>query len=390
MEYDNIANNTPPEIGKNPTRSRDHNRRIILNLLRQHGQLGRKELAAMSCLSPPAIANILDTLLAQELILDMGRLRQGRGQPALQFALNPEGAHTIGFEIGVNGIVSMALDLGGKPVEQKRIFLKNISPEHCLDILQTEQRRIAQKASGELLGIGIVMPGPFVHEAMSDTSPTTLPIWEKLTPDILAPALGSTVIIENDANAAALAEGLFGKAAHLRDFAMLYFGEGIGLGIVSGGRLFRGSYGNAGEIGHIQVIADGLDCPCGQKGCLERYVSRHALGEALGQHLSPGAVTQLWEAGDDNLLHWIKRAGGILTPIIALIENLLDPQTIILGGQLPAPVMDALITHIRLGNSIATRKDRTLPRLIRGDTGTFTAALGAAALPFYDTITPFS
>lgn len=388
MEYDDIAPNTPAEIGKNPTRSRDHNRKIILDLLRQHGQLGRKELAAMSRLSPPAVGNILDTLLAQELILDMGRLRNGRGQPALQFAINPKGAHTLGFEIGVNGIVSMALDLGGNPIDQKRIFMDDLSPEHCLRILREEQNRIAQKAPGELLGLGIVMPGPFATEGMS--GPTTLPIWESLTPDVLTDALDTNIFTENDANAAALAEALFGTAARLRDFAMLYFGEGVGLGIITGGRLFRGSYGNAGEIGHIQVVANGLDCPCGQKGCLERYVSRHALGEALGQHLSPGAVTQLWEAGDPRLQDWIARAGDILTPIIALIENLLDPQTIIMGGQLPAPVIDALIAHIRLGTSIATRKDRTLPRLIRGDTGTFTAALGAAALPFYDTLTPFS
>lgn len=374
------------EIGNNPTRSRDHNRKIILDLLRQHGQLGRKELAAMARLSPPAVGNILDTLLSQELILDMGRLRLGRGQPALQFAINPKGAHTLGFEIGVKGIIGVALDLGGNPIDKKRFFLNECSPERCLAILREEQSRIAQKAPGELLGIGIVMPGPFVTEGMAGVGPTTLPVWETLTPEILTDTLNTNVFIENDANAAALAEALFGTAARLRDFAMLYFGEGVGLGIISAGRLFRGSFGNAGEIGHIQITADGLPCACGQHGCLERYVSRHALGESL----SPGAVTRLWEAGNSELNAWIARAGHILTPIIALIENLLDPQTIVIGGQLPAPVIDAIMRHIRLGVSVAARKDRTLPRLIRGDTGSFTAALGAAALPFYDTITPFS
>lgn len=378
------------EIGNNPTRSRDHNRKIILDLLRQHGQLGRKELAAMARLSPPAVGNILDTLLSQELILDMGRLRHGRGQPALQFAINPKGAHTLGFEIGVKGIIGVALDLGGNPIDKKRFFLNEFSPERCLAILREEQSRIAQKAPGELLGIGIVMPGPFVTEGMAGVGPTTLPVWEILTAEILTDTLNTNVFIENDANAAALAEALFGTAARLRDFAMLYFGEGVGLGIINAGRLFRGSFGNAGEIGHIQITADGLLCSCGQHGCLERYVSRHALGEALGESLSPGAVTRLWEAGNSELNAWIARAGHILTPIIALIENLLDPQTIVIGGQLPAPVIDAIMRHIRLGVSVAARKDRTLPRLIRGDTGSFTAALGAAALPFYDTITPFS
>lgn len=372
------------EIGKNPIRTRDHNRKIILDLLRQHGQLGRKELAAMTRLSGPAVGNILDTLLAQELILDMGRLRSGRGQPALQFALNPQGAYTVGFEIGVNGIVSIALDLGGNPIDRNRIFHNGENWQDCVEILRREQARIAQKAPGSLLGIGVVRPGAFA------SGPTTLPAWEELDHALLSEALATSVWIENDANAAALAEGLFGKAARLRDYAMLYFGAGIGLGIISASRLFRGSYGNAGEIGHIPVVSDGLDCPCGQQGCLERYVSRHALSEKLGSPLSPGTVQQYWEAGDPRLLAWIAESGKILSPVIRMIENLLDPQTIILGGQLPAEVIDALIDAIPLQTSIALHDQRSHPRLIRGDTGAFTAALGAAALPFYDAITPFA
>lgn len=381
---------TPEEIGKNPIRIRDHNRKIILDLLRQHGQLGRKELAEMTRLSGPAIANILDTLLAQELILDMGRLRSGRGQPALQFALNPKGAYTIGFEIGVNGIVSLALDLGGNPIYRNRIFNHDPSRENCLNILREEQARIATKAPGNLLGVGVVMPGPFAIEGISGIGPTTLPPWENMNSAFLSDALATPVWIENDANAAALAESLFGKAARLRDFAMLYFGAGIGLGIISGSRLFRGGYGNAGEIGHIPVIPQGLACPCGQQGCLERYVSRHALSEKLGSPLSPGTVQQYWDAQNPLLLEWIAESGNVLDPVIRMIENLLDPQTIIIGGQLPAAVIDALIAAIPLKTSIATREDRTQPRLIRGDTGAFTAALGAAALPFYDAITPFA
>ena len=378
------------EIGKNPIRIRDHNRKIILSLLRQHGQLGRKELAEMTRLSSPAIANILDTLLAQELILDMGRLRSGRGQPALQFALNPKGAYTIGFEIGVNGIVSLALDLGGHPIYRNRIINHDHSPENYLNILRKEQDNIANKAPGSLLGIGVVMPGPFAIEGISGIGPTTLPLWENMNATFLSDALATPVWIENDANAAALAESLFGKAARLRDFAMLYFGAGIGLGIVSNSRLFRGGYGNAGEIGHIPVILQGLSCPCGQQGCLERYVSRHALSEKLGSPLSPGSVQQYWDTQNPLLSEWISESGNILGPVIRMIENLLDPQTIIIGGQLPAVVIDALIAAIPLKHSISARENRTRPRLVRGDTGAFTAALGAAALPFYDAITPFA
>lgn len=377
-------------IGKNPARSRDHNRRVVLDLLRQNGPQGRKELAEATQLSSPAVANILDELLAEGLILDLGRRRAGRGQPPLHFALNPEGAHTFGFEIGVNGIVTVVLDLLGNPVTQRRSEPESLAPEDCLRLLQSEIAALRADAAGQLLGIGVVLPGPFSTDAQRAADPTTLQGWEDVTAQSLSEALGHPVWMENDANAAALSEALFGAAAQLHHAAVIYFGEGVGLGVLNEGRLLRGARGNAGEIGHIVTVPNGRPCPCGQRGCFERYVSRHALAEALGMTLRPGAIGRLWQEQDPRLLGWIAEAGRHLAPMAAMIENMLDPESIIIAGQLPAPVIEALIAAVPLVPSVAAHPARALPRLCLGQSGAFTAALGAAALPLYEALTPQS
>ncbi|NPD16092.1 ROK family protein [Xinfangfangia sp. D13-10-4-6] len=380
-------------LGKNPTRSRDHNRRIVLDLLRQTSPLGRKALAEATQLSGPAVANILDDLLREGLILDMGRRKaegekQGRGQPPLHFALNPRGAHTLGFEISVRGVVSVMLDLVGTQISQQVLAPSGLGLHEGLAVIRQEITRAAALNAGPLMGVGIVHPGGLAIEGQETADPTTLGDWDNVSRDALAQLLGAPVWLENDANAAALSEALFGMAAHLNDVAVLYFGEGLGLGALQAGRLMRGARGHAGEIGHIVVVPDGKACSCGQRGCLERYVSRHALSEALGIPLGRGTVTSLWQDQDPRLMGWIAAAGGHLGQVVSMVENLLDPESIILSGQLPAPVLQALIAATPLRPSVAAHSARLLPRLQPGHAGIFTAALGAAALPFYDAMSP--
>jgi len=375
-------------IGNNPTRSRDHNRRVVLDLLRQHGPLGRKELAAGTQLTAPAVANILDNLLAEGLILDLGRKVSGRGQPPLQFALNPKGAHTLGFEIGVNGLALTVLDLVGSPILQRRQDLTSVAPEAVLADLRAAIAQAQALDNGALLGVGIVMPGPFRAEGLSGIGPTTLPGWEDIDASQMSHALGVPVTMENDANAAALTEALFGRAAQLHDVAVLYFGHGVGLGVVSAGKLLRGARGNAGEIGHIVTERGGRACACGQQGCFERYVSRHALSEALGLPLSAGSVGALWQARDPRLLAWITEAAQHLGPVVMMIENLFDPETIVLTGQFPPPVLAEMIAQAPLGPSVAAVGGRDQPRLQVGHASAFIASRGAAALPLYGALTP--
>ena len=280
-------------LGKNPTRSRDHNRRVILDLLRQKSGLQRKDLAAAVQLSAPAVANILDDLLSEGLILDMGRAAppkegQRRGQPPLHFALNPRGAHTLGFEIGPRGIVAVMLDLIGQPISRE--ILSTEAPTRAAG-LAVMREKIAQAAAmevGPLMGIGLVRPGSFTPDEQGGIDPTALKDWDDVSSEEMAQELGHAVWLENDANAAALSEALFGAAARLRNVVVLYFGEGLGLGALVDGKLLRGARGHAGEIGHILVVPEGRACSCGHAAALNA-MSRAMLWPRRSAFRSPVA-----------------------------------------------------------------------------------------------------
>jgi predicted NBD/HSP70 family sugar kinase len=381
-------------LGKNPERSRDHNRRVVLDVVRRNGPVGRMRIARLTHLTAQAIANIVDELVGDGLLMETGRLRSGRGQPPIQFAVNPDGAITMGVEVAADHMVTTVLDLTGQPRSSRIAPVHDTSPGQVVAHIRTELDQVRATFRAPLLGVGVVMPGPFEIEGLSSVGPTTLPGWGDVdAAALLGEACGAPVTVENDANAAAMGERLFGAGHSIANFAMIYFGAGIGMGMIQDGAPFRGAFGNAGEIGHVVVAPGGRACPCGQRGCLERYASVYALREKL---LAAGifdcdlaAMERLHTGRHPVLIDWLEEAATSFAPMIAMIENILDPQTIILGGMLPDAVIDELIGRMgSLPISVASRRARPLPRVMRGQTGQYTAALGAAALPLFEAVTP--
>ncbi len=191
------------------------------------------------------------------------------------------------------------------------------------------------------------------------------------------------VLVENDANAAAVAERVNGVARGLATYAFIYFGTGIGLGIVSRNSLLRGAFGNAGEIGHI---------PVGSR-TLEAVASRLALSQRLAAAGYPARtgedIAAALDAGAPVISAWLDEAGAALGYAVQIVENLFDPQTIILGGALPDALLDRLVAKIPLSPaSVAARSGRAHPRLMRVTAGRMTAVLGAAALVIDRIFTP--
>jgi Transcriptional regulator/sugar kinase len=385
----------PVAIGKNPERSRDHNRRVILDVVRRNGSLGRAHIAKLTHLTAQAVANIVDELVDENLLMEMGRLKSGRGQPPIQFAVNPEAGGTIGVEIAADHMVTVSLDLAGRLKAQRFLPLQDTQPESILDCFASELSAIKPSVGAKLFGTGVVMPGPFGIEGLTSVGPTTLPGWAGMdAAQALSDACGHTVLVENDATAAAVGERLFGAGLAISNFCMIYFGVGIGLGIIQDGAPYRGAFGNAGEIGHVTVVPKGRPCPsCGQLGCLEGYASVYVLKEKLACHGVGGdALANLAQLHADRhpaVDEWISEAAAYLGPIVAMLENILDPQTVVLGGALPDALIDGVIAQMgNLPTSVASRRQRDLPRVVRGKTGRLTAALGAASLPLFDMVTP--
>jgi predicted NBD/HSP70 family sugar kinase len=383
-------------VGTNPERTRSHNRRVVLETVRQHGLLGRSDIAALTRLTAQAVSNIVAELVEEGFLMEQGRRRTARGQPPMELAVNPDGGMTAGMEIATDHITTVLVDLTGQVRAQRSVPLGDATIESVWRLAATElaQARGAAGLPKRLLGCGVVMPGPFEVEGMNSVGSSPLPGWAGQDAEQrLTEALGTPVTIENDATAAAVGEHLHGLGRNLRHFCQIYFGTGLGLGVIVAGQPYRGAFGNAGEIGHIPVVRGGLDCACGGKGCLERYASVHALTETLRAagivQAGPDEIARLHGQGHPALLGWIAEAAGLLAPVVAMLENLFDPETVILGGGMPDGVIDALIAAMSpLPISVANRPGRTIPRVQRGATGRLTAALGAAALPLLDTMTP--
>ncbi|HEY5796946.1 MAG TPA: ROK family protein [Bosea sp. (in: a-proteobacteria)] len=382
-------------VGTNPERTRSHNRRVVLETVRQHGLLGRSDIAALTRLTAQAVSNIVAELVEEGFLVEQGRRRTARGQPPMELAVNPDGGMTAGMEIATDHITTVLVDLAGKIRAQRIARLDDVTIKGVqrLAAAELEQARGAVGLPKRLLGCGVVMPGPFEVEGMNSVGSSPLPGWVGQDAEqLLTDALGTPVTIENDATAAAVGEHLHGLGRNLRHFCQIYFGTGLGLGVIVAGQPYRGAFGNAGEIGHIPVVRGGLACACGGQGCLERYASIHALTETLRAagiaDAGPDEIARLHGQGHPALLGWIAEAAGLLAPVVAMLENLFDPETVILGGGMPDGVIDALIAAMSpLPISVANRRGRTIARVQRGATGRLTAALGAAALPLLDTMT---
>jgi len=384
-------------IGSNPERNRAHNRRVVLEVIRMHGHLGRTEIARRAQLTAQAVANIVEELLEEGLLIELGRLRSGRGQPPIQFAVNPNGPLTVGVEIAADRLVTVLLDLSGGLRGQSITPLNKTGPDVVPGKVAEEVKRLQGQLdadSAKLLGVGVVMPGPFEIEGMSSVGPATLPGWTGVDAvSLFSKATGEHVVIENDATAAAVGERLYGAGRQIGTFCYLYFGVGLGLGVIQDGRPLRGAFGNAGEIGHVGLVPRKGPVLHGPAGALERFASVYALREHLanaGIHVSTVEdIQRLHDESSQPLAHWIELAADYLAPTVGMLENIFDPETVIFGGGLPNSVLDAVIMALDpLPVSVATRQQRTLPRILRGQTGQLTAALGAAALPLLDTVSP--
>lgn len=241
-----------------------------------------------------------------------------------------------------------------------------------------------------MLGIGMAMPGPMGVDSMSFVGPTTLEGWKDV--DIAArleATTGLPAFVGVDLAAAALGERLYGEGRDFREFYYLYFGVGLGGTLVQDGHAIRGARGNAGEIGHIPVVPGGDLCPCGNRGCLERYLSLDALDRRLKAADPKADVERALQADSAVVDHWIAEAAPLLRVAVTIIENLFDPETILLGGLIPDQLLDRLVAAAEpLAHSIAEYSGRVAPRLLSTNEGQDAVLRGAAALAVSGVLSP--
>jgi predicted NBD/HSP70 family sugar kinase len=362
--------------GTNQEFGRPYNRRIVLETIRQHGPIERAGIAQRVGLTVQTVANIIRELEELGLVTGARTLRKSRGSPPTSLTINPQGAYAIGVNVTPRGIEAALVDLAGSIVAAKRIDLSPPAPEESFRVIGKLVDGFRSKTSGRMvLGIGLAMPGPFDVESMSFVGPTTLESWRGVAvAQRLSERTGFAAFVETDMVAAALGESLHGAGRNVRAFYYLYFGVGLGGSMVKDGVPLRGFYGNAGEIGHVPLVPNGQPCSCGNAGCLERYVSLEAY-----QRRAP----VIGHAA------WIAEAAPLLRNAIVTIENLFDPETVVVGGIMDDALLSELAAAIEpLPTSVADRKDRSAPRIMRSASGQDAVLRGAASLAFSGVLSP--
>lgn len=387
---ESMVSTLKPQLGANPERARSHNKQLVLRAIRHVGAVGRAEIARASGLSTQAVSNIISDLLGEGLLIEQGVRSAGRGLPVQQYAIKPDGGYAFGVEVRPTAVFTALVDLVGTPLLTHRTSLRSAAKSNILETVSAQLDSAlteVQISKGALMGAGIVMPGPFGDTGLTGTE-SELPGWNTGDPaEIFANMLHLPVFVENDANAAAMAERMNGVARGLDDFAYLYFGQGLGLGLVQNGQILQGAFGNAGEIGHIQVLVDGHAVE------LESATSRLSVQACLAREglevTNMEDLISLYSSANRHLLVWLDKAAQALSSALSIIENLFDPQTVILGGAMPDVLLDHIIARTALPDrSVSNRPDRAHPRLMRGTSGRMTATLGAAALVLHQAFTP--
>ena len=378
--------------GTNLEHARAHNRRVIIEAIRLHGELTRAELARLTALTPQTVSNIVAELEDAELLISRQPRKQGRGQPAIPVALNPASAYSIGIHLDHQTLLIVLVDLTGEIHFRRLILVQKPQPDATLariaEVLTEIKTQLGTNWK-KVLGMGVVMPGPFGVEGISSVGPTTLHGWEQV--DIaarLAELSHVPVTLENDATVAAIGERFHGVARHLNSFIYLYIGTGLGAGIIMDGHVYSGHAHNAGEIGHAVIEPGGRECYCGNRGCLERYVSLQAAYEFCGLDPMTALPEDLLEVDPALFDRWVDTMLTPLRQAISMLESIFDAESVIIGGMMPAALLDKIIQRLPPLYQSVRGRYLTGTRLKIGLTGSDTAALGAAALPIFDEFNP--
>lgn len=373
--------------GGSLTDLRRANRSAALRLLRLHGALTQAELSQLSGLSRGSVFNIVRELTGEGTAQVRAVTRNGRRTS--EVTLNPDAGVVVGVDFGNRHVRVAVADMAHHVLAEERVSLPighraDESVRRCVtlieELLQRSGRRLA-----EVTCMAVGLPGPIIRETNRLGSPTILPGWADI--DVAAAfheTLNVPVAVDNDANLGALAESLWGRGRGISDFAYLKLSTGIGAGLVLNGRLYRGTVGTAGEIGHTTIEENGPVCRCGNRGCLETVAAAPALLDLLrggyGGDLTLEDVLRLSDEGDTGCRRIIADAGRHIGVAVANLCNLLSPSLVVIGGELAA-AGDVLLNAIRESTarravSVAGHAAQVVP----GEFAERTAVLGAIAL----------
>jgi predicted NBD/HSP70 family sugar kinase len=364
---------------------RDINRQIVLNYVREREPISRAEIARETELQRSTISAIVEDLKTEGLVEEVGEGESTGGRRPTMLKLRAVGPIAIGVSITPTLTTIATSDLAGRVIDQEE-FLTDADKtiNHVIEVV----REFTTRHKGQIEGVGVSLPG-LVDPSTGNALYIPYFLWRDLPiSQMISNAVGLPVVIDNDANAVALAELWFGRPEvnDARDFILVLVAEGVGTGIIFDGQVYRGQRGAAGEFGHM-VIGRGapVPCSCGSDDCWEAFSSERA---AIARYLKlSGAAT------DTTFIEVVDRAlAGEANAKAALVEtarhlgvgisNLIigfSPEAVVVGGEI-ARAWDLI--ESALTETIANSVRRGLPsaRILASTLGEKPTLRGALSL----------
>jgi glucokinase-like ROK family protein len=327
---------------------RELNRGRVIDALRERGTASRADIARLTGLSRSTVSSIVSDLIEDGLLSEQREATgvahgDAGGRPPVLLSLNPSAGLAVGVDFGHTHLRVAVSDLSHKVLaESRRPLDTDHSAEEGLDAASELVGKVLKKAKvgrQRVLGVGMGLPGPISRATGTVGSSSILPAWVGVNPaEEMERRLGVPVHVENDANLGALAEFVWGAGQGHADVIYIKLSSGVGAGLLFSGRLHQGSGGTAGEIGHTPAQQGTAICRCGSRGCLETVASARAIAEQLGtsrgKPVSTEELIELIEHGDPAAARLLGEAGREIGVALAGLCNLVNPDCMIIGGDL--------------------------------------------------------
>ena len=315
---------------------------VLLRLIRDGQASTRAELVPLTGLARSTVAQRMEALLSQRLVVPAGGSVSTGGRPPQMFAFNREAGVVLAADLGATHSRLAVTDLGGDVLTEgaEDIAIAE-GPEAVLGWLETKLDALLEevgRSHADVRGVGVGVPGPVEFATGTPVAPPIMPGWDGYrVADRLADHFGAPTLVDNDVNIMALGEHW--KAWRAYDH-LLYVkvGTGIGCGIITDGRIHRGAQGAAGDIGHIHVPGNEEICRCGNRGCLEAVAGGGAMAarlraDGIAAENSRDVVRHVRE-GRAEAMQLVRQAGRELGEVLAASVNFFNPGVIVIGGDI--------------------------------------------------------
>lgn len=314
------------------------NKSLVLETIKEKAPISRASIAQITGLNKGTVSSLVGELIDEKLINESGTGESSGGRRPVMLLLNETAGFTIAVDLGVKSMLGVLTDLRGHIVAEKRVKFSDNKYEEVLPLLYElidHLNNAAPPSEYGVVGIGVGVPGVVTNEGEILLAPNLG--WKKVPlQQLLHNKYQIPITVENEANAGAYGEKVYGIGQKSQEIVYTSISIGIGVGLILDGKLYKGLRGFSGELGHMTIKMDEDPCRCGNKGCWELYASEQALlDQAEASGYKDATLDQLMEAaknGEEKALQLFEDLGDYLGVGITNIIHIFNPEQVVIGN----------------------------------------------------------